>query len=176
MLWGLFLPMPDLQTRRPDMGLRTLTSMGELLLYICSPICGSPMWGLWDLTILWVHSPYRLGGFLLHVFGYRISSFSRLQFLVFCFFFLINICSAVSSDFGVPAKGGKLKVLLLWYFKSFPTICFFAKLLVDSWAFYSLLVISRSEEPFVKFAFPIKKFLKTILHVWNLILLSLPAY
>ena len=51
------------------------------------------------------------------------------------FFFLINICSAVSSDFGVLAKGGKLKVLLLWYFKPFPTICFFAKLLVDSWAF-----------------------------------------
>lgn len=100
----------------------------------------------------------------------RISSFSRLHF------FLINICSAVSSDFGVLAKGGKLKVLLLWYFKPFPTICFFAKLLVDSWAFYSLLMISRSEEPFVKFAFPIKKFLKTIVYEWNMILLSLPAY
>lgn len=173
MLWELFLSMPDLQTGHPDMGLRTLTSMGELLLYNCSPIYGSPMWGLWDVIILWVHS-YHLGGFLLYVFGCRISSFSRLRF--FCFFFLINICSAVSSDFGVLAKGGKLKVLLLWYFKPFPTICFFAKLLVDSWAFYSLLMISRSEEPFVKFAFPIKKFLKTIVYEWNMILLSLPAY
>ena len=156
MLWELFLSMPDLQTGHPDMGLRTLTSMGELLLYNCSPICGSPMRGLWDVIILWVHSSYRLGRFLLYVFGCRISSFSRLQFLLL-FFILINICSAVSSDFGVPAKGGKLKVLLLWYFKPFPTICFFAKLLVDSWAFYSLLMISRSEEPFVKFVFPIKK-------------------
>lgn len=37
-------------------------------------------------------------------------------------------------------------------------------------------MISRSEEPFVKFAFPIKKFLKTIVYEWNMILLSLPAY
>lgn len=40
MLWQL-LPMPNCQARKPDINLRTLTLMGELLQYNYSPLCGS---------------------------------------------------------------------------------------------------------------------------------------
>ena len=39
MLWGLLLRMPDPQAGEPDGELRTLTPVGELLLYNYSPVC-----------------------------------------------------------------------------------------------------------------------------------------
>ena len=74
MLWGLFLLMPDPQAGEPDVG---LSPTGELLRYNCSPVCGSPTWGVWDLIILSVRPSYHLVGFL-HVFG----CINRISFLV----------------------------------------------------------------------------------------------
>ena len=73
-LWGLFLLMPDPQAGEPDVG---LSPTGELLRYNCSPVCGSPTWGVWDLIILSVRPSYHLVGFL-HVFG----CINRISFLV----------------------------------------------------------------------------------------------
>ena len=44
MLWGILLLIPDPQDGEPDVGLRTLTPVGELLQYNCSPVCGLPTW------------------------------------------------------------------------------------------------------------------------------------
>ena len=40
--WGFLVPLSNPQAGKPDMGLRTFTSMEELLWYYCSPVCGSP--------------------------------------------------------------------------------------------------------------------------------------
>ena len=40
MLWGLLLPVLDLQAGEPNMELRTLTPVGETLQYSYFPICG----------------------------------------------------------------------------------------------------------------------------------------
>ena len=37
------------------MGLRTFTTLGELLWYYCSPVCGPPTQGVWDLILLWLY-------------------------------------------------------------------------------------------------------------------------
>ena len=49
MFWGLLLLMPDPQ---PDVGLRALIPVRELLWYNYSPVCGSPIQGVWDLIVL----------------------------------------------------------------------------------------------------------------------------
>ena len=54
-----------------------------------------------------VHPSYRLVGFLLYVFGCRLS------FLVGSSLFFTDACSAVSCDFGVLVRGGELRVFLL---------------------------------------------------------------
>ena len=55
-------PLPDVrpQTREPDVGLRTLTLVGEPLQYNYFPVCGSPTWWLWDLIVLWTCLSYHL--------------------------------------------------------------------------------------------------------------------
>ena len=50
-LWE-FLPLPDPQVGKPDVGLRTFTPVGGLLWYNCSPVCESPTQQLWDLILL----------------------------------------------------------------------------------------------------------------------------
>ena len=57
MFWGLFL-MQEPHAGEPDMGLRTLTPVGEPLQYNYSPIRGLPTWGVWDLIILRVRPSY----------------------------------------------------------------------------------------------------------------------
>ena len=37
------------------MGLRTFTTLGEVLWYYCPPVCGSPTPGVWDLILLWLY-------------------------------------------------------------------------------------------------------------------------
>ena len=65
MLWGLVFLVPELQAAEPDMGLRTLTPVEELLQYNYPLICGLPTWGVWDMIILRVHPSYlsRCGSF-----------------------------------------------------------------------------------------------------------------
>ena len=111
MLWELLLLMPGTQAGEPDMGLRILTLVGKLLQYNYSPVCGWTTQGVWDLIISRVCPSYHHVGFLLYVFGCRIS------FLVGSSLFLIG-CSAISCNFGVLVRGGKLKVLLLHHLVS----------------------------------------------------------
>ena len=49
MLWGFIFPVQDPWTGEFDMGLRTLTPMGNPLQYNCSPVCGLPTqgYGIW---------------------------------------------------------------------------------------------------------------------------------
>ena len=49
--WGFLVPLPDLQTGKPDMGLKTFTTVGELLWYYCSPVYRLPTWPVWDLIL-----------------------------------------------------------------------------------------------------------------------------
>ena len=53
MLWGLLLLMPDPQVEEPDMGLRTLTPVGEPLQYNYFPVCKLPTQWVWDLIKSW---------------------------------------------------------------------------------------------------------------------------
>ena len=47
---GARFPVPDSQAGEPDVGLGTLTPVEEPLQYY-SPVCGSPTWGIFDLTV-----------------------------------------------------------------------------------------------------------------------------
>ena len=60
MLWSLLLLMPDAQAGEPDVGLRTLTPVGELLWYNYFQVCGSPTWQLWDLILSWLRPSHHL--------------------------------------------------------------------------------------------------------------------
>ena len=53
-------PLSDPKTGKPDVGFRTFTTVGELLWYYCSPVCGSPTWWAWDLILLWLCPSYHL--------------------------------------------------------------------------------------------------------------------
>ena len=55
--WRFPVPLSDAQAGKPDVGFRTFTAGQELLWYYCSPVCGSPTWWLWDLILLWLHTP-----------------------------------------------------------------------------------------------------------------------
>ena len=50
--WGFLVALLDLQAGNPDVGLRTFTTVGELLCYYYSPVCGLPTWWVWDLSSL----------------------------------------------------------------------------------------------------------------------------
>ena len=49
--WGFLVPLPNPQSGKPDMGLRTFILVGELLWYNYFPVCGSPIWQVWDLIL-----------------------------------------------------------------------------------------------------------------------------
>lgn len=46
MLCACLLLMPEPKAKESDMGLRILTLVGDLLLYMSSPVCGSPTQGV----------------------------------------------------------------------------------------------------------------------------------
>ena len=101
MLWGFLLPIPDPQAGEGDMGLRTLTLVGEPLWYNYFPVCGLPTQNVWDLIM-----SQKLPSFYLVV----ACSFSLNVKYIFCRFqvFFIEGCS-VSCDFGVFPRGTELK-------------------------------------------------------------------
>ena len=47
--WGFSVPLPDSQAGKPDMRLRTFTTVRELLWYYYSPVCGSLTQWVWNL-------------------------------------------------------------------------------------------------------------------------------
>ena len=57
---GFQVPLLDPQAGKPDVGFRTFTIVWELLLYYCSPVCGSPTQQVWDLILLWLCPSYCL--------------------------------------------------------------------------------------------------------------------
>ena len=58
--WGFPVPLLGPQAGKPDMGIWTFTTVGELLWYYCSPACGSPTHWIWDLILLWLCPFYHL--------------------------------------------------------------------------------------------------------------------
>ena len=52
-LW-ISSPLDRSQTSKHDMGLRTFITMGELIWYYCTPVCGLPTWQIQDLFLLWL--------------------------------------------------------------------------------------------------------------------------
>ena len=59
-LWRFPVPLSDSQAEKPDMELRTFTTVGELFWYYGSPVCGSLTWRVWGLTLSWLCPSCRL--------------------------------------------------------------------------------------------------------------------
>ena len=55
---GLFLPLPDPQTGKPDMGLNTFTPMEEFLWYNYFSVCGLLIWHIMALILSWFYPSY----------------------------------------------------------------------------------------------------------------------
>ena len=102
LLWGLSLPVSDSQVGVPDIGLRTLTSVGEPLWYNFFSACG------W-----FFFSPSRYMGFDYIARASLLPSSGgfffgcRLTFLVGLILF-VNGCWTASCDYGVFTTGGEL--------------------------------------------------------------------
>ena len=45
------IPLLGPQAGEPDIGLQIFTRGGELVWYYCSPVCRSPIWQAWNLTL-----------------------------------------------------------------------------------------------------------------------------
>ena len=58
--WGFPVPLLGPQAGKPDMGIWTFTTVGELLWYYYSPVCGSPTLQIWDLILSWLCPSYHL--------------------------------------------------------------------------------------------------------------------
>ena len=58
--WEFQVFLSDPQAGKPDMGFRMFTTVGELLWYYCSPVCGSPTHQVGDLILLWLCPSYHL--------------------------------------------------------------------------------------------------------------------
>ena len=76
-LWK-FLFLLDSKTEKTDVGLRSFTRVGTLLLYYCSPVCGSLTWWEWDLSLSWLCSSTTLLKLL----------YLSMQFLYFIYLFI----------------------------------------------------------------------------------------
>ena len=49
--WEFPVSLPDPQAKKPNMELRTFTTVGELLWYYCSLVCLSLSWQIRDLIL-----------------------------------------------------------------------------------------------------------------------------
>ena len=59
---SLGIPSPFVRSPgwKSDVGSRTLTAVWAFLHYYCFPVCESPTWPVWDLSLLWLHLSYHL--------------------------------------------------------------------------------------------------------------------
>ena len=50
---SLGIPSPVVRTPgwKPDVGFRIFTTVGQLIWYYCFPVCGSPIWQVWNLFL-----------------------------------------------------------------------------------------------------------------------------
>ena len=100
-LWGLFLSLPDPQAGNPDMVLRTLTAVGELMWYYFSSLWVTHLACTgFDFITIALLLPSHCGFFF--VFACRVS------FLVGSSIFLVNGSLAVICDFHVSVRRGEL--------------------------------------------------------------------
>ena len=93
MLWGLFLPMPDPQVWGFDVGLRTLTPIGECLWYSYFLVFGFPTQEVWGCLYHVISPPTSWCGFFF-VFWSRMSFWKFPVHLIEC-------CSAFGCSFVV---------------------------------------------------------------------------
>ena len=130
-LWEFLLPLPDPQVGKPDVGLRTFTSVGGLLLYNCSPVCESPVQRLWDLILLWLSPASCLiaASPCLWIWGIFFGEFQCLP---------VDDCLAVSLWFQCSCKREWAHVFLLCHleplsffnFRQYYILSFYCSLLV----------------------------------------------
>ena len=57
---GSLVPLLNPQAGMPHVECRTFTTVGELLWYYYSPVCGSPTLQIWDLILSWLCPSYHL--------------------------------------------------------------------------------------------------------------------
>ena len=89
---GLLLPMPDPRAEEPDVGLRTLSPVGEPVRQNYFLVCGSPSWWVWDLIISQKHPSY--------CFTVASSMSLDVEYLYQQVpVYLVDGCSEVSCDF-----------------------------------------------------------------------------
>ena len=58
--WRFPVPLLDNQVGSSDAGPRTSSTVGELLWYYCSPVCGSSTRQVWNLILTWLRPSYHL--------------------------------------------------------------------------------------------------------------------
>ena len=58
--WGFLVPLSDPQSGKTDVWLRIFTTMGKLLWYYFPPVCGLPIWWVWDLILSLFFPSYHL--------------------------------------------------------------------------------------------------------------------
>ena len=97
--WGFSVPLLDPQAGKPDVGFRMFRTVGELLWYYCSSVCGSPIQWVWDLILLWLYPLLLSHCSFFFVFGCGISFFGGFQYPP------VNGCSTASCNFGVLTGG-----------------------------------------------------------------------
>ena len=51
---GIPSPFVGSSAWEAKVGFQTFTTVGELFWYYCSPVCGSPIWQVWDLPLSWL--------------------------------------------------------------------------------------------------------------------------
>ena len=105
-LWGLLLPLkdhplPQPPARKPDMVLKTLIPVGELLWYNCFPDCVLPSWWVWDLILLWLCLSCSF------IVAFSLSLEVGHLFWYVLVFFLVSSYSAVSCDPCVLIRRGE---------------------------------------------------------------------
>lgn len=88
---------------KPDMGLRTLTTVGEFLRYYRSADCGLPTWWVWDFILsCWCPSYHLIAASLsLDLIYFGVSFFGGFQHPP------VSGGSAACCDFGPPTGGYK---------------------------------------------------------------------
>ena len=89
---GIFVLLMDLQAVKPDVGLRNFITVGELLWYYYSLVCGSSTLWVWDLVLSWLQ-------LLLCLWMWGLFSFGGFQHP------LVNGCSTASCNFGALSRG-----------------------------------------------------------------------
>ena len=98
---SLGIPSPFVPGCEACRGVQNLHNSGRTPLELCSPVCGSPTWWVWDLILLWLCPFYHLA---------EASSLSSdMGFFLFCFVFLVG--SSILLLMGVQQLD---VILVLW--------------------------------------------------------------